>query len=119
MLAFAWVPLTAHCQMEAVPGFEFLRCSTDTQSTSETGDPCKDGGCCSVETAKYQAHRNQETGPVALVAILVANNFGVAEKSLPAEVCLGILTAAPPHLPTSWQFSLRAALPVRAPSLAS
>ena len=119
LLALAWVPLTSHCSIEAVPGFEFLRCSTDVQSSNEGNDPCKEGGCCAVESAKYQSPRHQEITPVVFVAILPADTFGVVEQSLPAEVSLGILTAAPPELPASWQFSLRTALPVRAPSLAS
>lgn len=119
LLALAWVPLTSHCRIEAVPGFEFLRCSTDVQSPNEGGDPCKDDGCCSVESAQYKSPRQQNITPVVLVAILPTDNFGVLEHSLPAEVSLGILTAAPPELPTSWQFLSRTALPVRAPSLAS
>lgn len=118
LLAFGWVSLTFHCQLEAIPGFEFLRCSDDV-TTSNESDPCADDGCCSVESAKYQSFRQQKSAPVVFGAILPTDNIGAVEKSLPSEVSLGILTAAPPDLPTSWQFSHRTALPVRAPSLAS
>ncbi len=119
LLALAWVPLMSHCLIEVVPGFEFLSCSSDVQTSNEGGDPCKSSGCCAVESAKYQSPRQQEITPIVVVAILPAENFDVLEQSLPAQVSLGVLTAAPPDLPTSWQFSLRTALPVRAPSLAS
>ena len=118
LLALAWVPLTSHCQLEAVPGLEFLRCSSDVQSPTEGGDPCQEGGCCTVESAKYQSPRQQEIIPVA-VAILPADSFAFLDQSLPVEINLGILTAGPPGLPTSWQFFFRTALSPRAPSLAS
>lgn len=119
LLVLAWVPLTSHCELESVPGFEFLRCSSEVPATSEGGDPCKSGGCCSVEVAQYQSPRQQEVIPVCVAAILPAEPFIDVEQSLPPEVSLGILTAAPPELPVSWQFLLRTALPVRAPSPAS
>jgi hypothetical protein len=119
LLAIAWVPLASHCRIEAVPGFEFFRCSADAQTSDQGGDPCKDSGCCTVESAKYQSPRQQEIIPINLVAILPADNFRILEQSLPADISLGILTAAPPELSASWQFSLRTALPVRAPSIAS
>ncbi len=118
LLALAWVPLTSHCKIEALPGFEFLRCLTDAQTANEGGDPCQDGNCCAVESAKYQSPRQQEVVPV-VVSLLSACNFGLVEQSLPAEVGLGVLSATPPDLPTSWQFSYRTSLPVRAPSLAT
>jgi hypothetical protein len=43
----------------------------------------------------------------------------VLARSLPDEVSAGILTAAPPQLLKTWHFFSRAALPARAPSLAS
>jgi hypothetical protein len=118
LLALTWVLLTSHCRIEAMPGFEFLRCSTDVHESSEGGDPCKEAGCCSLESAQYQAPRQQEITPIVVVAIIPGDIFGVVEQTLPKEVSLGILTAAPPELPASWLFSLRTALPPRAPSLA-
>lgn len=122
LLALTWVLLTSHCKIEAMPGFEFLRCATDIHAPAESdsgGDPCKDAGCCSIESAQYHAPRQQEIAPVVVLDIIPADNFGVVEQLLTKEVSPGILTAAPPDLRTSWQFLSRTALPVRAPSLAS
>lgn len=122
LLALTWVLLTSHCKIEAMPGFEFLRCATDIHAPDESessGEHCEDTGCCLVETAQYHAPRPHELAPVVVFDIMPADNFGIVEQSLPKEVSLGILTAAPPELPTSWQFLSRTALPVRAPSLAS
>lgn len=122
LLALTWVLLTSHCRIEAMPGFEFFRCAADVHAPAESesgGDPCKETGCCSFESAQYNAPRQQEIAPVVIFAIVPEDDFGVVEQCLPKEVSLGILTAAPPELPTSWQFLSRTALPPRAPSLAS
>jgi hypothetical protein len=120
LVALTWVLVSSHCKIEAMPGFEFLRCATDNHESHEGGgDPCKDSGCCSLESAQYHAPRQHETAPVVIVTIAPADDFGVVDQSLPKEVTLGILTAAPPEIFSSWQFSLRTALPARAPSLAS
>ncbi len=118
-LAFAWVPLTAHCSISALPGFEFFRCSVEESHASHdsggSGEPCNDGGCCAVESAKYQSSRQQPLEPIAPASVPPIEDPVVLLRTRPAEVCLGVLTAAPPELPVGWQFSLRAALPVRAP----
>jgi hypothetical protein len=119
LMALAWVTATAHCQFEVLAGLEFLRCASDVQGPTDGGDDCNDRECCSVESAKYQFSRQQEISPVVALAIVPVADSAVLEQSLPVEVSLGILTAAPPELQASWQFSLRTALPVRAPSLAS
>lgn len=123
LLALAWVPLMSHCRIEALTNLELLSCSTDEQhSTEDAGEPCGDDDtCCAIEFAKYQSPRHQDLVPVAALAIQPVADFcsATATLPLPAEVCLGILTAAPPDLPVGWQFTLRAALPVRAPSVAA
>jgi hypothetical protein len=103
-------------------GFEFLRCATDVHASDpakEGGDPCEDAGCCPVESAQYHAPRQNEIAPVVISAVVSADNFGAVEQSRPKEASLGILTAAPPDLPSSWQFRFRTALAPRAPSFAS
>lgn len=122
-LAFAWLPLASHCSISTLPGFEFFRCSVEETHASHdsggAGDPCRDGGCCAVESAKYQSTRQQPLDPIAPATVPPTEQSVVLLRPLPAEVCLGVLTAAPPELPVGWQFSLRTALPVRAPSSAS
>lgn len=119
IIAVGWVFLTSHCSLVAIPGFEFLRCVADSHESGDGSDPCKDSGCCPLESGQYQAPRSEETTPAVVVAILPNPEVSTLDNSLPVEVSLGILTTAPPELPKPWQFSLRTALPVRAPSLAS
>lgn len=111
--------LTSHCSIGAIPGFEFLRCVADNHESKDGSDPCKESGCCPLESGHLQAPRSEETTPAIVAAILPSLETSIPDNSLPVEVSLGILTAAPPELPKPWQFSLRTALPVRAPSFAS
>jgi hypothetical protein len=118
LLALAWAPLTSHCQLESLPGLEFLHCAPAAHPSTDGGDPCQDGACCSIESANYQSPRPQEILTV-LPTVLPAASFGLLERPVPVEVQPGIPTADPPGLQNSWQFSFRTALPPRAPSLAS
>jgi hypothetical protein len=119
LLALAWAPLTSHCQLESIPGLEFLHCSPEGHaSTGDGGDPCQDGACCSIESAKYQSPRQQQIIPIVL-ALPPAGCFEVLERLLPVEISLATLTAGPPLFQNGWQFFFRTALSPRAPSLAS
>lgn len=119
LAAFLWLPVAAHCQLESIPGLEFLRCPTGAQSSPGTSGHCGDTGCCTAEKSQYKTEQFRVTLPAP--DLLPASSVSVFEvaDTLPEEVRLGILTAAPPDLPTSWQFAFRTALPVRAPSIAS
>ena len=107
-----------HCQLESVPGLEFLAC----QTTAHAGKPDShcDTGCCASEKSQYtKSAQLRVTLPSPdLLPILSMPLLDLA-NALPDEVSVGILTAAPPGLTARWQFSFRTALPVRAPSLAS
>jgi hypothetical protein len=117
LLAVAWMPLAGHCQIEHVTGLQFLRCAP----ADADGAPCSpaDGGsCCSWESGQYHLPESQPLVAVPLVAVVPLLQ-PVAESWTPAECGLQDLTEAPPGPPEPWQFSSRAALPVRAPSIAS
>jgi hypothetical protein len=110
--------MTLHCQLETIPGLEFLACQT-TAPASKPDSHC-DTGCCAAEKSQYNksAQLRVTLPSPELLSILSAPLLDLA-NALPDEVSIGILTAAPPGLTACWQFSFRTALPVRAPSLAS
>jgi hypothetical protein len=119
ILVLSWVPITSHCQLESVPGLEFLECSTEGHASDTESHPCQDGDCCTVESSDFASSRNYQFTRVMVVAILpFDSSFGV-EQLPPTNIGLGVLTGSPPELPASWQFLSRAALPARAPSRAS
>ncbi len=123
LLALVWVPLNSHCLLASVPGFEFLICKADqTEEGRSTSTPCNDEGCCSVESAKYFSAWKPVTVPPetdTLAALPPARRWAF-DTLLPQVRSLGPWpNTSPPVIPACWQFALRTALPVRAPSLAS
>jgi hypothetical protein len=117
LVALLWLPVSAHCLFEAVPGLEFLRCADETPASHQSARDCND--CCAVEKSHYRAEHVRLTVPTpVLLPVCFVPPASVAD-TLPAEVSRSLLTTAPPGLPPRWQFLCRTALPVRAPSLAS
>lgn len=116
-LALSWVPMAAHCKIEAIPGFEFLSCKSGDSKDGK--NHCGDKGCCTFESSVYKNDTsllNSAPLPAFLVSFELIPFEGVAPRRdlLFLKICL-----LPPELPTSWQFSARTALPVRAPSCRS
>jgi len=119
LLAAAWLPLTAHCRLEALPGLEFLQCA-DEQACQHESAPNSGGTCCSFESSEYFLPAHQPAvHPVLVLALPPFESPMELVRGLPASASLGVLTAAPPDLPSAWQFVFRTALPPRAPSFAS
>lgn len=113
LLALLWVPATTHCRLEMIPGLEFLHCFADTPADSD----CEGDSCQSVESASYKPEDTQPVLQVpAIVFDLLRASLSVEPTSAPRTT---EQTGAPPELPASWQFSRRAALPLRAPPLVS
>jgi len=109
-----WVPLTAHCHLEKVPGLEFLKCASDTPENSD----CQRDGCQTVESGFYKVSNNSRTAPVPVFCIPAYLVAPPAEVQ-PVFGPLRLLGSAPPDLSQRWQFISRASLPVRAPSIVS
>jgi hypothetical protein len=119
LAALVWLPASAHCQLEALTGLEFLQCAETTQTVCHPGHDCNRQGCCKVEQSHYRSEEFHVALPGPLLVTLAAP-LTVPDASLaPQEIRRGILTAAPPQLVTSRHFLVRTALPVRAPSFAS
>ncbi len=117
VLALAWMPVTAHCQIERVTGLEILKCD----SLPGGAAPCSSGeggSCCSWESGLYRLPQGQPVVAVPIMAV-VPLVLVMVESWTPAEIGERQLIEDPPRPPKPWQFSLRAALPVRAPSIAS
>lgn len=122
LLALAWAPMSLHCRLESLPGVEVFHCVAEQaahQDTDAQSDDCQDCGCCSFEAGRWQVAKQQSIVPVAVLSLLVEHSFPDASRSLPPEVCVGVLTAAPPDLPVALQFLLSPGLMPRAPSFLS
>ncbi len=118
LVAFLWLPASAHCQLESVPGLEFLQCAVDAQTPGGSND-CSDSGCCAVEKSPYQSGHIRATIPSPDLLPLLPVALTDSADKLSAEVSVAAFVVVPPELPRCWQFVFRTALPARAPSLAS
>jgi hypothetical protein len=119
LMALSWLPLSAHCQLERVPGLEFLQCAADAPSEDGSRNDCGDRGCCPAEKAPYKSeqHRVGLPSPGDL-PVAFAPTSDIATTP-PSEVSPAIPLPGPPELRQSWHFSFRAASSPRAPSFAS
>lgn len=118
LLALAWAPLTAHCQLEIIPGFEFLACASHCAPHSNSQAPDSDA-CCAVEYSHYKPEDHQPlVFPECFVLLL--EQTPAEQQIVPLiDARSDALVPVQPELLTSWQFFFRTALPVRAPSIAS
>jgi hypothetical protein len=118
LVAFLWLPVSAHCELEKIPGLEFLRCAAVVANTPDTSDDCS--SCCMVEKLDYRADVIGLNAPAPeLVGLQIDLSQEAFIATLPDEVSVGVLVAAPPELFTPRHFLYRTALPARAPSLLS
>ena len=117
-LALIWAPLAAHCQVKAISGLQLLECHSQNTSSETPDSNCCDTLCCACNSAQHHLPQRQIAICVILSAV-VPTTLSELENSLVPDANPGILTDSPPEGLNTWQFSSRAALPVRAPSLAS
>jgi hypothetical protein len=113
-LALLWVPITAHCKLELIPGLEFLHCAGDTSTKSD----CEGDSCQTVESGAYKTQDNDDLVSLPVLIDLSA----LVPPAEPFDLGPGsvsVFTISPPELPRCWQFLLRTAPAVRAPSVAS
>lgn len=115
LAAILWLPMTSHCELESIPGLEFLAC-TETAASHERDSHCNDS-CCTAERAPFKSEARQILLPPALVFVNTAT-LPMAEEP-PDESRADLQTAAPMELIQSRHFVYRVASPPRAPSFAS
>ncbi len=115
LLIGCWAPMTAHCNLERLPAFEFLKCAQDAEPVGD----CDDTACDSVESGFYktQEHPELNLSPALEVVCFALFLDEPDSASGPALECARIVS--PPDLPVTWQFVFRTALPPRTPSIAS
>lgn len=119
MMALGWAPLAAHCQVEMATGLQFLRCEAGPSASGCAESPCEQKTCCEWESGLYQAPQNAfSLHPIPIEAALL-HPFDELRTPVAFEIGICMWATGPPEPPEPWQFFLRAALPIRAPSLHS
>ncbi len=125
VMAFLWVPMTAHCELAEVLGLgnaHAEECS-DHASAPVGCDHCSlcqtlDGGVVSSASHSFLHLHSLDFKP----ALLPVFRFTGDPMAVPPSDAAPSADPSPPRAelsPTSWQFLQRTALAPRAPSLAS
>jgi hypothetical protein len=113
LLALIWAPLAVHCPLEALTQWELLSCTTATPAQDSPAH-CGDETCLDVESGLYHLPPDQLL--ITQVLTVVPVFAQIVFESVEAAVTF---VEVPPDGPRPWQFVVRAALPVRAPSVIS
>ena len=119
LMALGWVPLTFHCQLEAVTGWSVLHCETSNEHASESHSHCDATGCCSWESGKYQPSQNHFRFSPPNIGFSLLADIARLEHIPHFRTLTGNLISVPPDTPEPWQFLCRAALLPRSPTIAS
>ena len=113
-----WSLAAMHCKLEALPGLEFLKSCCFVETTTPSPKNCESDGCGAVEDGGYRMEEQTATAPQPL--LIIAMLPAALEAPLPdLQNFSPTASLPPPDLPKVWQFTLRAALPPRAPSFIS
>jgi len=123
MLA-VWALAFNHCALELIPSLEWLVCSPQAETSPHQPSDCGDDrdACSTVESGLFKVEENQvfsakaPTASAAFFALAILSNLLAPESSVCQQVSPW---RTPPEFERVWQFSLRTALPPRAPSFSS
>lgn len=119
LLVALWVPLTAHCQLESMGALPALLHCADECAPSGSGPDGDDDSCAAVESASYKVDDEQPAVAAPLSPPFFLARLCCLNPVLRVHGFTQAPATADSALPVAWQFFLRAALPIRAPSLAS
>ena len=118
----AWVTLslwglaTWHCELEQLPGLEFLVCCHHPGQTPHQDNDCEQDGCATVESGLYMVEGVATSAPPPVMVL--ASGLWFPPESVSGTPLPPVRrSSAPPELLRVWHFTFRAALPPRAPSL--
>jgi len=117
LLVALWLPVTQHCLVETITGLGYLSCCTHSDAIPHQDNDCDEDACAVVESGDYFVPDNS----FCLVPALVLVADLCADKLFDLKDWTGVQRhlpgLAPDALGRSWQFLLRAAPSIRAPSL--
>jgi hypothetical protein len=118
-LVALWPLAVSHCDLEQLPGFKFLACVEGDSGAPHQQNDCETDSCAVVETASYKPESGRLVVPTPPGTLSLFLTAILLESACPAVEISVSLKDDSSSLPTSWQFFLRTALPIRAPSLVS
>ena len=114
-----WPLVVSHCDLEQLPGFEFLACGDGAAETPHQDNECETDSCASVESGLYKTESGRLEVPTPSVTLSAFLTASLLEATRFDSACNVTFDSTPPEIPSAWRFLLRTALPPRAPSLVS
>jgi len=112
LLAF-WVPISSHEILEQW-GVIHTQASDPVDKHDDNHDAAD--GLCQLPAGTFQAQKFFASEVSFVASAFVA---GLVGDYVWEQASFALVNPSPPDIPVGWQFSSRAALPVRAPSLIS
>jgi hypothetical protein len=113
-MLLVWLPVANHCLLERA-GWWGDDCCPDSGGQGKA--PCSGNACCNLDSPNYKSDSQSlkiNAPAFGTVVVSILEDLGIA-PSFPTQS----ISSVSPDLPCGWQFIQRAALPVRAPSVAS
>jgi len=120
-LLAVWAGCALHCALESITSSPSLDCCNEEAERSSDSNPDSPGQCvCStIQSALYSTQQSGFSVPLPIVGVFL---FDLPVRDEAESLSLPGLfraSASPPDNQCRWQFVVRAAMPVRAPSLLS
>lgn len=109
---------SSHSLLEGLGLIHHEAAHTEEPGSSHSDHELADGNC-PINSSRDEIQKAFADGGFDLAAVVALACVLVHHADLDTRSCVEIANSPPPDLGTSWQFSSRAALPVRAPSFAS
>jgi hypothetical protein len=118
VILLLWGLATWHCELEEVPGLQFLACCQHPGQAPHQDNDCEHDACYTVESGPYIGAGE----PVSAPRPAVARGYGLWLPPANVSITLSprsLPLTAPPELARVWRFLVRAAGSPRAPSVLS
>jgi hypothetical protein len=115
-LVALWLPATLRCEIETLPGLEFLGCATPCNGADDKG--CSD--CANLETGLVKISNDQIKAPAPTELLPCQCEFCLRSEFLEPDPDGNVprqQTGTSDERQRTWHFVRRAALPARAPSV--
>lgn len=116
MLVVLWLPATLRCEIETLPGLEFLGCATPCNGADDKS--CSD--CANLETGLVKISNDQIKAPAPAELLLCQCEFCLRPEFSAPDSGVRVTrqqTGTRDERQRTWHFVRRAALPSRAPSV--
>jgi hypothetical protein len=121
LLLGPWFSCAVHCTLEMMTADKPLACCDNTQFGSNSSRTPASPDQCVCGWAKSGGYTYSKSASLVNAPTDAVLLFTVSSpcEQFSTDAALPKLIFSPPGLSASWQFAFRAALPARAPSLAS